>query len=233
MKDALMKKEWDESYERGGNMVFYPHEEIIRFINRYVKKRLDYDRFYKILKVDENNPCEGASLDLGCGIGRHVKFLDEFSLNPYGIDLSETAIKKGKEWLTAIGKEYLAAKIQIGSVTKLPFDDNFFSICVSHGVLDSMPREIAMQGMKEVRRVLVPNGLMYLDLIMSNSEAREGDEIVDDGYEKGTIQSYFTVDSAKKLLADFEIVDFKIITVSDEKGNVKNRRAHVIIKNIK
>ena len=173
-----------------------------------------------------------ASLDLGCGIGRHVKFLDEFNLNPYGIDLSETAIEMGQKWMRAINKDCLADRMTVGSVTNLPYEDNFFGMCVSHGVLDSMPREIADQGMKELRRVLSPNGLMYLDLIMG-LDTREGDEIVDGGYEDGTVQSYFTVESIKKFLSDFDIVDFKIISESDDKGNLRNRRAHLIIKNLK
>jgi hypothetical protein len=36
-------EEWDESYKRGDNYVWYPHEEIIRFISNYVKKGILID----------------------------------------------------------------------------------------------------------------------------------------------------------------------------------------------
>ncbi|PWT26055.1 methyltransferase domain-containing protein [Butyrivibrio fibrisolvens] len=224
-------KQWNASYTRGGNILFYPHEEIIRFVNKYVRKRHDINVFEDILPLlsSEKN---FSSLDLGCGIGRHVKYLDESGLNPYGIDLSETAISKGKEWLISIGKKELADKLTIGSVTNLPYEDNTFGICVSHGVLDSMPREIAVKGMQEVKRVLLPGALMYLDLIMG-TELIEGDTIVDDGYEQGTIQSYFTVDSIKEFLSEFDIIDFNIITSTDDTGTLRNKRAHLIIKNLK
>lgn len=138
------------------------------------------------------------SLDLGCGIGRHVFFLNEFGLNPYGIDLSDEAIKMGKDWFISEGKESLADRLIVGSVTELPFGDNFFEICVSHGVLDSMPRKIAIQGMKEIYRVLKSGGLMYFDLIM-DVDRGDKDEVVEDGYEKDTFQSYFTT----KTIYDF------------------------------
>lgn len=90
-------KAWNEAYDRGGNIVFYPHEEIIRFVNRYVKKRAGIKEFIPIMDMLSEQEYQFASLDLGCGIGRHVKFLDEFGLNPYGIDLSGTAINIGMD----------------------------------------------------------------------------------------------------------------------------------------
>ena len=178
---------WNTSYGRGGNICFYPHEEIVRFVNRYVRKKHGINDFEDLLPLLERE--DFASLDLGCGIGRHTNFLDEFSLNPYGIDLSDTAISIGKQWLESLGKMDLSERLMVGSVSNLPFDDNFFSICVSCGVLDSMPRKIAIEGMKEIHRVLLPGALMYLDLIMDES-AREGDETVSAGYEKDTIHSF-------------------------------------------
>lgn len=220
---------WNTSYGKGDNVLFYPHEEIIRFINRYVRKRYGFDSFKDICPLLSEASC--ASLDLGCGIGRHIKFLDEFDLNPYGIDLSETAIAMGKEWLTSIGKNDLAEKMIVASVAELPFTDDHFSICVSHGVLDSMPRSIAYEGMCEVRRVLKPGALMYLDLIMDNDH--DGDEIVESGIEEGTTQSYFTIDAIKDLVRGFDILDFTIISRSDDEDNMISKRAHLVIRNNK
>lgn len=171
------------------------------------------------------------SLDLGCGIGRHVKFLDEFGLNPFGIDLSDTAISIGKDWFGGIGRKDLAERLIIGSVTDLPYEDESFWICVSHGVLDSMSREIAIKGMQELFRVMKPKGLMYPDLIMDIGEGKDKDVIIDFGYEKDTVQSYFTIDTIKKFLGEsIEIVDLKVITYSDENGNETNKRARLIVQ---
>lgn len=98
-----------------------------------------------------------------------------------------------------IGKGELSKRLMIGSVIDLPFEDESFHICVSSGVLDSMPRETAMQGLQEALRVLKPNGLMSLSLIMDPQDG-DRDEIVDFGYEKDTIQSYYNVESIKNFL---------------------------------
>lgn len=91
------RAEWNAAYDRGGNITFYPHEEIIRFVNKYVRKREGIQEFRNVMDLPEDEWDQFKSLDLGCGIGRHVKFLDEFGLEPYGIDLSETAVSIGKD----------------------------------------------------------------------------------------------------------------------------------------
>lgn len=224
------QEKWNESYNRGGNICFYPHEEIIRFINKYVRKKESYHSFTNVMNLSDEEWNDFRSLDLGCGIGRHVSFLNDFGLNPYGIDLSDEAISMGKDWFISEGKKSLADRLLVGSVTELPFEDNFFEICVSHGVLDSMPREIATKGMKETYRVLKPGGLMYFDLIM-DADRGDKDEVVEDGYEKDTIQSYFTTKTIYDFVGDAaEILEFKIITWKNDKEIENHKRAHLIIR---
>ena len=76
---------WNKAYERRGNILFYPHEEIVRFVNKYVRKRVGITEFTNILPLTDCEWKNFRSVDIGCGIGRHIKFLDEFGLNPYGI----------------------------------------------------------------------------------------------------------------------------------------------------
>lgn len=222
--------EWNNSYLGGGNMCFYPHEEIIRFVNKYIRKRDGIHEFHNVMDLPDEEWMNFKSLDLGCGIGRHVKFLDEFGLNPFGIDLSDTAISIGRNWFQELERADLAEKLTVGSVTDLPYEDETFWMCVSHGTLDSMARDIAQAGIKETARVLKKNGLMYLDLIMDVQKA-DKEVVVEQGYEKGTIQSYFNVDSIKQFLGDeLQIIEFKIIAWKDEKEKEINRRAHIIVK---
>lgn len=211
----INQKEWNEAYQRGGNITFYPNEEVVRFINRYIKKRRGISDFENILDIDEKKWQQFKSLDLGCGIGRHIKIMDEFHLKPYGIDLSETAISYGKKWFDEMNRRDVSERMVVGSVAELPYVDEFFDICVSESVLDSMPREIARKGVKETHRVLKGHGIFFLSLIM-NSECHDEEVIVDDGYEKNTIQSYFSEDGIKHFLEGyFEIVDLKIVSTED------------------
>ena len=225
-----LQNEWNAAYNRGGNLCFYPHEEIVRFINRYVRKRISIKDFANLMNLQKDEWENFASLDLGCGIGRHVVFLDEFGLNPYGIDLSDDAINMGKSWVKSIGKDYLEDHLLVGSVTELPFEDGFFNICVSAGVLDSMPRNIAETGLNEVYRVLKSGGLMYLDLIMDDNRGNV-DEIVQGGYEENTVQSYFSTDKIYEFIGNkADVIDFQIITHKNLDDKVREKRAHLIIR---
>lgn len=213
--------EWNDAYLRGGNICFWPNEEIIRFVSKYVRKRIDINEFINIRDFNKG-------FDLGCGIGRHVKFLDEMGFDIYGMDLSEVAINKGKQWMETLGKKDLTKKIVVGNILDIPFESAYFDFIVSHGVLDSMSYEIAVKGIKEVVRILKTGGLMYCDLIMDPTlEAYE--EIVTMEHEHGTVQSYFDRDKVDDLLGSyFKILEFKINSTSDENNRVISRRAHIV-----
>lgn len=227
---AFRSKAWNNTYCNGGNVLFYPHEEIVRFVNKYVRKRIGINEYLNVMNLSETEWKNIKSLDLGCGIGRHVKFLDEFGLNPYGIDLSEKAITTGKDWFHAIGLNHLSEKITIGSVTGLPYKDDSFSICVSHSVLDCMERDVAKKGIKELHRVLKRGALTYLDFRM-NAENSDQDEVVRKGFNSGTVESFFTLNTIKEFLFGlFDLVEVKIVEWTDGSGKFLNRRAHVVIK---
>ena len=38
-KNLNFKKNWDKSYNRLENYLFYPNEELVKFVNRYVDRR--------------------------------------------------------------------------------------------------------------------------------------------------------------------------------------------------
>jgi hypothetical protein len=40
---------WNVAYNRGGNICFYPHEEVIRFVNKYVRKREGISQFKNVM----------------------------------------------------------------------------------------------------------------------------------------------------------------------------------------
>lgn len=105
-------------------------------------------------------PKIGSSLlDVGCGSGillRHIIDTDAtMMLN--GIDISDEMLKKAK--LKFIGNSHI--KLYLGSVSKLPFKTNTFDYvtCVQsfHHHPDSL------QSMKEMYRVLKPNGKLLIN----------------------------------------------------------------------
>jgi ubiquinone/menaquinone biosynthesis C-methylase UbiE len=226
-------EEWNESYRNRDNFVFYPHEQIIRFVSKYVRKRIGLDEFRDVV------PCgtPPTVLDLGCGIGRHIVYCHEMGLDPHGIDLSSSAIGVARDWAAGRGVTATETKILQGDIRHLPWADGYFDFAVSHGVLDSMQFEIARDACREMQRVLKKGGLFYCDMISGNdsSHAREfeGEEIVSTAHEKGTIQFYYSFSKILALIDGFlEIVECKLIRDEDVLSGCFGSRYHLVLKGV-
>lgn len=199
------KELWDRTTADTRGVVWYPNEFVIRFLAKYVRKRVGIDEYRVIHEVTR-------ALDLGCGHGRHVIMLAEHGYHVSGIDISDIAIAIAREWVTQKG---LKADLQTGTVTALPYGDNVFDLVVSHGVLDHIYYDESRQAVGEIHRVLKPNGLLYVDLISAlESGCGQGQEvgrrtyIVPDGAEAGVPQRFFELGDVMDLLQDhFEIRD--------------------------
>jgi SAM-dependent methyltransferase len=198
---------WDASYARGENHLFWPHEEIVRFAAMRVRRR-------RVDGWDDRLPFipPPRALDLGCGIGRHVAFLDQLGCEAWGIDHSATAVAQGRRWLEGSGQARLAPRLVQGDATAMPWPDGHFAVIVSHGVLDSMPLATAEAAFADAARVLAPGGLMYADVVSGDdgTHGREfaGEVTVPTGHEAGTIQLYFNWALVERCLGGrFEVLD--------------------------
>lgn len=226
------KTEWDRSYENRDNFVFYPHEEVIRFFAKYIRKRIGPNEFRDISPIQISRV-----LDLGCGIGRHVIYCHEMGFDGYGIDLSSTAIQVAREWAAKEGLPEPEKRILQGDIRQLPWGDGFFPYAVSHGVLDSMPFEVARTACLELARVMPAGGLFYCDLISGDDSrhAREfsGEEVVNMEHEKGTIQLYFNLAKIQSLIDGvFEIEECNLIRRENVfRGNC-TARYHLALRRI-
>jgi len=226
------KEKWEESYHRKDNFLFYPHEEIIRFFAQYITKRKGLDEF------ERKHALAGLPrvLDLGCGIGRHVIFAHEMQAEPYGIDLSHSAIEYAREWARQKGLTQPEDKLVQGDVSRMAFSDNFFDFIISHGVLDSMPFATAKDAVKEASRVLKKGGLFYCDVVSGDDDrhSREytGEEVVRTSLEEGTIQMYFNFGTVRELVTPwFEIQDAILIRRENVIGTGYISRYHLVLKN--
>lgn len=204
------KEKWEESYGRGENFMYYPKEETVKFLNRFVKKKKSLEEYVQLI----DSPEKLRGLDFGCGIGRMTILLHEFDIDGYGIDISQNAIIEGKKLSKHFGFN-LESYLQAYDGEKIPFDDNYFDFTISEGVLDSMPFELAKKLIKEIDRVT--KKYFFLSLISSESNKIFNqlennkifiDEIeVEDEHEKGTIQSFFNLEKIEELIKS---TNFKI-----------------------
>lgn len=226
-------REWDASYQRGDNFLFHPHEEIIRFVSRNIRKRVG---FHEFVDVDAGSRTSKL-LDLGCGIGRHVIFAHQMGLDAYGVDLSPRAVAEAVGWASREGVPDAENRIVCSDLRKLPWADSTFDYVISHGVLDSMYFAVARDAIAETARVLRSGGLIYCDLISGDDSAHSrefaGEEVVSTRHEEGTVQSYFNFGKIRELAGDlFDIVQAALIQRHDVLAGRKASRYHVVLRKI-
>lgn len=197
------KEQWEESYRKKDNFVFYPHEEIIRFFSKYIHKRTGFDSLDK----KHNLATKPKVLDLGCGIGRHIIFSNAMQAEAYGIDLSQSAIDIAIEWAKKENISGPEKRIVQGDITNMPFENNFFDFIISHGVLDSMSEENCQNAIIDSHRVLKDGGYFYCDLISGDDSYHNtnfcGEEVVQTEHEKDTIQLYFNNSFIEKMFSKY------------------------------
>lgn len=108
-------------------------------------------------------------LDIGCGYGRHARYLSEdkkFTCNNYyGIDISEYMLRR---MLKVKKEEYnffpqADVKLICMAVEKLPFDDNSIDFVFSSSVFIHMDKEKVKNTVLEVGRVLKPGGVFAFE----------------------------------------------------------------------
>jgi 2-polyprenyl-3-methyl-5-hydroxy-6-metoxy-1,4-benzoquinol methylase len=195
----LKKQKWEESYKRKENHIFYPKEECVKFLNRYIRKKIGFKKFIDVYKKDD--PYIRA-LDYGCGIGSNSILMEEFGIEVHAIDISKTAIDTARELASLAGLNDLTKRINLTKGTGLNFRDNEFDFVLCDSVLDSMHFESAKTIFNEFCRVA--KKYIFISLISGNdsNHHREysGDEIVETIHEEGTFQSYYNYSRIEKLI---------------------------------
>ena len=97
-----------------------------------------------------------AILDVGCGTGRIVKFLNDKGFKAKGCDPSEIAVKLARK----INKD--PRTIIKASATKLPFKPNSFDLVISMSVIEHLTLRQAQGFLKETCRALKEKGLIFI-----------------------------------------------------------------------
>lgn len=139
-------RSWDPTWEQ----VFcsqawgrYPGEHLIRFVAKNLYRR---DR------------SKTRVLEVGCGPGANLWYLAREGFSAHGIDGSKTAVRQAQERLLLEG---LKADVSVGDILKLPWPDGSFDAVIDVECLYVNDAEAMRSILAEIRRVLVPGGLLY------------------------------------------------------------------------
>ena len=110
--------------------------------------------------VARNRPKKGdRALDVGFGSGSNLELLERKGYDPYGVDVSSTAIKHGKK----ISKNF---NLSLLKPPKLDFPDRHFSFVIS---LQALYYNIELEAvLKEIWRVMRKNAYVYISFYGKN-----------------------------------------------------------------
>lgn len=138
----------ERAYNSGGYASFLTGE--------YSRKRTQlYGYFYDLLEVDSRT--QGFErkrvLDIGCGFGLLLNFLQSKGWDPYGVDFASDAITYGQ-------KELGLKNISVGNLEYDSFEENYFDMVTLASVIEHLDDPMDM--LARIRRVLRPGGVLLI-----------------------------------------------------------------------
>lgn len=135
-------------------------------------------------------------LDVGCGTGRLVKFLNDNDVSAIGCDIYEQALITAQK----INNKNTIVK---APATKLPFKKNSFDMLTAISLIEHLTKKEANAFLNEAKRVLKPYGFIFIVTPNFASPWRfiQGRKWF--GYSDPTHITFFTPLSLANLLKDY------------------------------
>lgn len=211
-----IKEVWEKLHSQSKFRPKYPSEIVVQYIFRNFKR----DGKTKIL-------------DLGCGAGRHVFFMANENIDTYGIDISKEGVEYTKEVLEDLK---LKGTIVEGTISNLPYRNNYFDGLISCGVLYYCTIDEIKKSIKEIYRVLKDDGKALIVVrTVEDYRCGNGEEIEKNTFiinekeetkcafnENGLTMHFFTKEEIKQLFKEFKCVTIDKIEETHHNGKFKD-----------
>lgn len=151
------------------------------------------DKFAALVK-DKGSVC-----DIGCGPGHVARYLFGRGVNVCGLDLSQGMIDEARVLNPEI-------KFMQGNMMLLDFEDESLAGLTAFYSIIHIPREEVVDALMELRRVLKPNGILFLAFHIGE-ESLHLEELWEEKINANFV--FFQTDEMKNYLtkAGFEIVE--------------------------
>ncbi|HON77428.1 MAG TPA: class I SAM-dependent methyltransferase [Spirochaetota bacterium] len=131
---------WNSHYTRDKSVLIYPDETLVRMMSPVLKT---------------HSPAGVTAVDLGCGTGRHLKYMIESGIGTVsGLDFSMNALRVCSEL-------YPESLLVQGDNTALPFAADSIDFAVAWGSLHYCVKEDMHTIISEIYRVLKPGGMLF------------------------------------------------------------------------
>ena len=166
-----LETQYIKFYEDTGKVIhLYPVEFVVRsFLGQYPHLNLDKTKF-----------AGSRILDLGYGDGRNMPLLHNLKFEIYGVEISEKINRLADVRLQKLG---ISATLKVGRNTFIPFDGGVFQYILScHSCYYVEEGTNFDDNLREVHRVLAPNGIFICSLPMHDTYILDKAEELSGGY---------------------------------------------------
>jgi SAM-dependent methyltransferase len=188
-------EDWKQIYKNEGVVQAKPSKQVIELVPIFKQEGIE-----KIL-------------DLGCGTGRHVRYLALQGFRVFGVDYSIEAIEKAKSLTNGIQNIELAQS----PMSSIPYNDSFFDAIVCSQVIQHGLKDERDRAFNEIRRTLKSNGLLFLRTTSRNHKVYgRGEQIEPHTFvnipelpDGKTPHHYFSEEELRSYLAEFDILSLK------------------------
>lgn len=144
-------------------------------------------------------------LELGCGVGRDAAFFAKNGHDVTATDLSDVVIERNKRMLGDLGIRFQALDMQ----ARLPFEDSGFDLVFANLSLHYYTDEDTRKIIKDITRVLRPDGMLaFVCKSVNDFHYGNGEEVEKNVFvgKSGHVRHLFSVDYARELIQSaFEI----------------------------
>lgn len=149
-----------------------------------------------------------VALDIGCGTGKYLKYLQIQGFRTAGLDSSATAIAMARQLLDNQG-EYLVADMYEYQYPKSTYD-----LIISHATLHHGKKRQVSALLDNIYQALIPNGRIFISLPSDASQKNWAmlaqAEVIDDGTclpvvgpEKGLPHSFYVKEEIEQLFSRY------------------------------
>ena len=158
---------------------------------------------YDVSPVTSRIPAGARVLDAGCGSGKLTIPLARAGYRVVGMDI----VREGLQEIRARGSYDLVT----GDVRHLPFRDDTFDAVVCYDVLQHLLEPERARAAEEIRRVLAPGGIAFIEVFGRRDMRYGGNEVEPHTFrrETGIIYHYFSEEEMRDLLSGLEGVTVK------------------------
>jgi SAM-dependent methyltransferase len=138
---------------------------------------------------------EAIILDVGCGAGRDLAWLQTHGAAVVGVDLSAGML--------AQARPHAPGRLFQIDMRDLPFADGVFGGVWSSASLLHLPKQDAPRALAEMRRVLAPHGPLMLSI-------QEGDGEAWETWPYGTVERFFARYRPDEITATLDAAGFQV-----------------------